>query len=193
MAWRRRGRRGRPKLPDAKRRRTTASGRAPADTGSALLRARKRAVTGREDLELTGAAVLLGHDLLDRSQYDTLAEITLWLETMARAWGGLGGVTGLWYAITGAAVPTGFVRREDAGLAGLADQARRRLQRVCRQLDGSRELVTELASGAVPPIVLRVLDRALTQEDAESLERLRQGLDAVGGERRGRSGSRPSI
>jgi hypothetical protein len=122
-----------------------------------------------------------------------LAEITLWLETMARAWGGLGGVTGLWYAITGAAVPTGFVRREDAGLAGLADQARRRLQRVCRSLDGSRDLVIALAERKVPPIVLRVLDHALTEADAAALELLRRSLDDIGGERRGRSRARPGI
>jgi hypothetical protein len=157
MAWRRRDRRGRPRKADkvAKRRATTTARRAPeVDLGSARLRARKRAVTGREDLELNGAAVLFGHGHIDREQYDTLAEIRRWLEAMARAWGGLGGVTGLWYAITGAAVPTGFARRQDAGLAGLADGARRRLQRICRGLDGSRDLVIELAEGKVPVIVV---------------------------------------
>jgi hypothetical protein len=103
-------------------------GRLPeADLGSALLRARKRAATGREDLQIDGASVLLGHALIDHAQYDKLGTITEGLQRLARAWGGLGDVSGLWYAITGAAVPTGFVRREDAGLAGLADQARRRL------------------------------------------------------------------
>jgi hypothetical protein len=120
-----------------------------------------------------------------------LAEITLWLETMARAWVGLGGVTGLWYAITGAAVPTGFVRREDAGLAGLADQARQRLKRIC--LDGSKELVISLAEGKVPDLVLHVIERALTAADAVALERQRHNLDDIGGERRDRSRPRPSV
>jgi hypothetical protein len=158
----------------------------PPDSGTAQLRARKRAVTLREDLEINGAAVLFGHELIDRQQFDTLAEITLRLETMARAWGGLGGVTGLWYAITGAVVPTGFVRREDARLAGLADQARRRLVRVCERLDGSRDLVIELAEGRTPDIVVRVLNRSLTVADAVALESLRRSLDDLGGERRNR-------
>jgi hypothetical protein len=186
VAWRQ-GHRGRPRKANAKRRMTTVAGRRPdPDMGSALLRARKRAVTGREDLEINGAAVLFGHDHLDRAQYDMLAEITLWLDTMARAWGGLGGVAGLWYAISGAAVPTGFVRREDAGLAGLADCARRRLRRVCQGLDGSRALVIDLAEGRIPEIVVHVLERHLTVADIESLERLRRSLDDIGGDRRNR-------
>jgi hypothetical protein len=137
-------------------------------------------------LELNAASVLFGHNLIDRTQYDTLAEITHGLETLARAWGGLGGVTGLWYSITGAAVPTGFARREDARLAGFADGARRRLQRICRQLDGSRELVLGLAEGKVLELVVHVLDRSLTTEDAAALERLRASLDDIGGECRSR-------
>jgi len=80
MAWRRRDRRGRPRKADkvAKRRAaTTTARRVPeVDLGSARLRARKRAVTGREDLEVSGASVLLGHDLIDRAQYDTLGLVT---------------------------------------------------------------------------------------------------------------------
>jgi hypothetical protein len=130
--------------------------------------------------------VLFAHDHLDRAQFDTLGTITEMLQRMARAWGGIGGVTGLWFAITGAAVPTGFVRRENEMLSGLSDQARRRLQRACRGLDGSKMLVIELAEGRAPPIVLRVLDRRLTVADAVALERLRRGLDDIGGERRSR-------
>ena len=51
-----------------------------------------------------------------------------------------------------------------------------------RQLDGS----IELASGAVPLVVLRVLDRSLTPEDMLALERLRRGLDDIGRARRDR-------
>jgi hypothetical protein len=188
VAWRRRAgnRPGRPRKIGGKRRQTAAGRRQDIDTGSALLRARKLAVTGREDLELNAASVLLGHEQIDRTQYDTLGEIALWLQTMARAWGGLGGVTGLWCAIIGGAVPAGFVRREDAGLAGLADGARRRLLRICRRLDGSRELVIDLAEGNVPEIILHVIERTLTEADVESLERLRRSLDDIGGGRRHR-------
>jgi hypothetical protein len=187
VAWRR-GRGGRPKKADAKRRRTTVAGRRPeVDQGTVQLRARKRRIAaGREDLEITGASVLFAHGHVDRSQFDTLGTITEMLQRMARGWGGLGGVTGLWFAITGAAAPTGFVRRENEGLSGLADQARRRLQRVCSRLDGSRALIIELAEGRVPPIVLRVLDHTLTADDAVTLERLRRGLDDIGDGRRGR-------
>jgi hypothetical protein len=61
------------------------------------------------------------------------------------------------------------------------------LERMCRCLDGSRELVIELAEGKVPEIVLHVIERTMTAADAESLEHLRRSLDDIGGERRGRS------
>ena len=186
MAWRR-GRGGRPRKADAKRRRTTLLGRAPeVDQGTVQLRwAKRRIAAGREDLEINGASVLFAHDHLDRAQFDTLGTITEMLQRMARAWGGIGGVTGLWFAITGAAVP-GFVRRENEMLSGLSDQARRHLQRACRGLDGSKMLVIELAEGRAPPIVLRVLDRRLTVADEAILERLRASLDRIGGDRRNR-------
>jgi hypothetical protein len=70
------------------------------------------------------------------------------------------------------------------GKSSIADQARRRLQRMCRRLDGSRELVISLAEGKVPGIVVHVIERRLTAADAESLERLRRSLDAIGGDHR---------
>jgi hypothetical protein len=194
MAWRRRRleRRGRPRKADARRRATTVAGRAPPpDLGTDQLRIRKRAATSREDLEINGAAVLFGHDLLDRAQYDTLGRITELLQRVARAWGGRdGNVKGLWEAITGALTSTGFAPNPvDDGGYSLADGARRRLEQVCRRLDGSRELVIELAEGKAPEIVVHVLERRLTVADAVTLERLRQGLDdikPIAGERRGR-------
>jgi hypothetical protein len=107
MAWRR-GRRGRPHKANAKRRQTTVAGRrGEPDTGTTELRRRKRRATGREDLELTGAGVLFGHDLLDRQQFDTLGMITRLLQRLAVAWGGTDGVTGLWLSITSALIRTG--------------------------------------------------------------------------------------
>jgi hypothetical protein len=190
VAWRRKAARGRPRKADAKRRRTTVLGRAPeVDQGTAQLRARKRAVTRREDLEITGTAVLFGHDLLDRTQYDTLGVVTGLLQRIARAWGGRdGSVNGLWSAISAAASSVGFAPIPAGdGRFSLADQGRRQLERMCRCLDGSRELVIELAEGKVPEIVLHVIERTMTAADAESLERLRRSLDDIGGERRGRS------
>jgi hypothetical protein len=193
MAWRRRDRRGRPRQANARRRATTVAGRAPPpDLGTALLRARKRAATGREDLEINSAAVLFGHDHLDRAQYDTLGRITELLQRATRAWGGRdGNVTGLWEAITGALTSTGFVPNPPVGEGGwsLADGARRRLEQVCRRLDGSRALVIELAEGRIPEIVVHVIERRLTVADAAALERLRQGLDdiePIAGDRRSR-------
>jgi hypothetical protein len=191
MAWRR-GHRGRPRKANARRRATTVAGRAPdPDRGTDQLRIRKRRVTGREDLEINGAAVLYGHDHLDRAQYDTLGRITELLQRVARAWGGRdGNVTGLWEAITGALTSAG-VAPNPVGDGGypLADGARRRLERACRRLDGSRELVIELAEGRIPEIVVHVIERRLTVADAVALERLRKGLDdiePIAGERRSR-------
>jgi hypothetical protein len=134
MAWRRRDRRGRPRKANARRRQTTVAGRTPPpDLGTDQLRIRKRRVTGREDLEISGAAVLYGHDHLDRAQYDTLGKITELLQRIARAWGGRdGNVTRLWEAITGALTSTGFapnpvwVMAAGRSLTGLdADWSRR--------------------------------------------------------------------
>jgi hypothetical protein len=178
-------RRGRPRKANAKRRTaTTAAARVPAlDQGTAELRRRKMQATTRPDLEVNGAAVLFGHEHLDRAQYDTLGMVTELLQRVARGWGALGGVTGLWYAILSAAVPTGFARPENAIASGLADSARRRLVRLCRELDGSRALVLDLAEGRVPPVVFHVLERRLDHDDVEALDRLRTGLDHIAARR----------
>jgi hypothetical protein len=52
---------------------------------------------------------------------------------------------------------------------------------MCRSLDGSRDLVIELAEGRIPEIVVHVIDHALTVDDAIVLERLRRSLDDIGG------------
>jgi hypothetical protein len=154
VPWRRKAR-GRPRKPDAfsKRRATTSAGRRPEpDTGSAALRARKRAITGREDLPIDGTGVLYGHGLLDRAQFDTLSMVTEVLIRVTRAWGGRdGNVTGLWTSITGAMIGTGFAPPRVADDRGsLADKARRQLQRICQRLDGSRNLVVALAKERSP-------------------------------------------
>jgi hypothetical protein len=55
-----------------------------------------------------------------------------------------------------------------------------------RQLDGSRDLVLALAEGRCPPIVIHVIEGRITGADEKTLDRLRQGLDAIGGGRRRR-------
>jgi hypothetical protein len=178
-------RRGRPRKANARSRATTLAGRrAPDDLGTNELRARKIRATTRDNLEISGAGVLLGRDLIDVEQYNALTTVTLWLERLMRGWGGLGGVTGLWYSIVGAAVPTGFVRPQNAIASGLADNARRQLVRALQQLDGSRSLVVALAEGRVPDLVLHVLDGKLTPTDLAELTRLRHGLDEISGPRR---------
>jgi hypothetical protein len=56
-------RHGRPPQATAQRRQTTLAGRrAPDDQGTPQLRAKKRAVTLRENLEIDPSAALFGHD-----------------------------------------------------------------------------------------------------------------------------------
>ena len=64
-----------------------------------------------------------------------------------------------------------------------ADDARYRLASALQRLDGSRALVTEIAEGRIPPLVLRAVERCLTREDEVDLTRLRAGLDRLTGRR----------
>jgi hypothetical protein len=133
-------------------------------------------------LPLDGAAVLYGHEHLDRQQFDTLGLITQWLHRLARAWGGKdGSCAGLWAALLGAAVATTDGR--SVAVPTGADDARYRLARALRRLDGSRDLVVALAEGRTPPLVLRAVERCLTQDDEDDLTRLRAGLDRLSGRR----------
>jgi hypothetical protein len=185
---RRRDRRGRPRQAQARRRATTVAGRAaPPDEGTPQLRRRKIQATSRPDLEIDSVGVLFGRGHLDAHQYDALGLISTWLRRAARAWGGKdGSCEGLWHAITGALVSTGFAPvPASGGNFGLGDQARRALQRACRTLDGSRRLIIGLAEGGAPPLVLHVLEGKVTPADKIELDRLRFGLDALAG-RRGR-------
>lgn len=174
-------RRGRPYNPDAKRHRTTREGRRtgidPIDPGAELLLAKKRRVTGgRTDLEINAASVLLGHELITREQYDRLGAVTQWLRLAARAWGGANGsVAGLWSGI----VASLSRARTTGTVPDGADWARLRLAKALNRLNGSRELVIELAEGRVPPLVVRVLLRAMTASDEEELAALRDGLDLM--------------
>jgi hypothetical protein len=180
MARKRTGRRrGRPRgrNPNARRYQTTRAGRrGEVDRGSERLRARKRAATSREDLELTPTAVLFGRGFLDLLQYDKIGVVTALLRHVQKAMGrGSLSVTALWTALIDhshsriTALPT----QGDAG-------ARRQLVRICRELDGCRSLVIELAEErTIPSIVLRAITHCLTPHDLMTLEALRQGLDAI--------------
>jgi hypothetical protein len=180
----RRDKRGTPRNALAKRRQTTLAGRrAPDDLGTSELRRAKIRATTRSDIEINGGGVLYGRGHLDAQQFDTLATVVLWLQRLQRGWAGTGGCHALWLTILGAAVPTDFVRPENAIASGLADNARRRLVRALRQLDGSRSLVVSLAEGQAPPIVLGAVEDRLTTPDKIELERLRFGLDALAGRR----------
>src|SRR5215831_15260777 len=183
MARRKTGRkRVRPYNPNARRHRTDRAGRrGEVDRGSEQLRSNKRLLTSREDLPLDPAGVLLGQELIDHQQYSTLSLITEWLQRQARAWGGKdGSVHGLWNTILAALTPTtsapGYVPPG-------ADNARCRLARALQRLDGSRTLVTEIAEGRIPPLIVRAVERCLTKEDEADLDRLRQGLDRLTGRR----------
>jgi hypothetical protein len=177
-------RRGRPRKANARYRNTTLAGQQAApDRGTAELRRRKIRATTRPDVEISGAGVLYGRGHLDAEQYAMLSTITTWLARLARGWGGTGGCQALWLTIVGAMVPTAFVRPQDATVAGLADGARRQLERALCQLDGSRALVISLSEGQTPPIVLRAVEDRLSRADQAELGRLRAALDHLAGRR----------
>jgi hypothetical protein len=44
-------------------------------------------------------------------------------------------------------------------------------------------LVTEIAEGRVPPLIIRAVERRLTREDGAELDRLRAELDRITGRR----------
>jgi hypothetical protein len=178
-------RRGRPKLANARRRATTVAGRrAPDDQGTPQLRAKKRAVTLRENLEINPAAALFGHGAIDALQFETLATLSLWLRTLAQAWGGTASVNGLWAAIAGGLISTDLATRNGDDMAtGLAVGARKQLARAVGRLDGSRALVIGIIEGPIPPVIFRVIEDRLTRADMVALERLRQGLDHLAGRR----------
>jgi hypothetical protein len=166
--------------PHAKRRFTSRFGRKygyePADRGSAELRRKKRTATGREDVEMTPAGILYGHGYLHNSQYSALGYVTLTLQTIARSFGRGTSPAGLWSAILGALTRTTPGIEEIVGDQG----SRNALERICRRLDGSRDLVLELAAeDTLPPICIRASERRLTPRDLVQLELLRKGLDGI--------------
>jgi len=163
-------RRGRPYNPNARRHQTTRAGRrGEIDRGSERLRAKKRAATSREDIELTAPGVLYGHGHLDRFQYDALAFVTELLRRISRSFGRDASPAGVWAAIIAAASRTAPSMPPIIGDYGARDA----LARICRQLDGSRDLVLALAEERrLPAIVLRAVEQRLTPGDLARLELL---------------------
>jgi hypothetical protein len=130
----------------------------------------------REDVELTGPGILFGHEHLDRYQYDTLGYVTLLLRRVACGFGRDASPAGVWAAIVAAASRTPPGAPVIIGDYG----ARDRLARICQRLDGSRDLVLELAEeGRMPPICVRAAEHRLTPRDVIQLELLRKGLDGI--------------
>jgi hypothetical protein len=100
-------RRGRPYNPHARRHQTTRAGRrGERDLGAVWLRAKKRAATGREDVEMTPAGVLYGQGHLDNAQYSALGWVTQLLQRIARSFGQGMSPVGVWAAIIAAASRT---------------------------------------------------------------------------------------
>lgn len=89
------------------------------------------------------------------------------------------GVAGLWQALTGAAIRS--PGSMPVAVGPVADHARYVLGRMLRRLDGSRDLILQLAEGRIPPLVIRAIENRLTRADAIALDRLRHGLDRVAG------------
>jgi hypothetical protein len=170
---------GRKYDPNARRRHTTRRGRRGEDDrdyGSVLLRDKKRALTGRLDVERTPAGILYGHGYLSNSQYFALGWVTQLLQMIARSFGRGASPAGLWSAILGALTKT--IPGIEPVIGDLG--GRMQLQRILARLDGSRDLVLELAAeDALPPICLRAAERRLTPRDLIQLELLRKGLDGI--------------
>ena len=172
-------RRGRPRKANARRRATTVAGRQAApDKGTRELRRKKRLATGREDLEIDGAAVLFAHGHLDRAEYDAIGLITGWLRLSTRAWGGRdGSCGGLWDAILGAA--TGASGARIVVVPRGAERAWRRFAGLLQRLNGSCDLVLDLAEGRIPPLCLRALEGGFTIDDRAQLAGLRSALREI--------------
>ena len=85
-------------------------------------------------------------------------------------------VNGLWQAIVAAGSKTTGYALPLTGDLG----ARRQLDRICRGLAGSRELVLALAQERpLPAICIRASEQRLTPRDSVQLELLRKGLDGI--------------
>ena len=170
-------RRGRPYNPNARRHQTTRAGRrGEVNRGSPRLRARKLALTTREDVEMTPAGILYGHGHLDNAQYSALGWVTALLRRIARSFGRGVSPAGIWNAILGALIKTTPGIEPMVGDQG----GRRTLEHVLRRLDGSRDLVLELAEeGPMPSIYVRAAGHRLTPRDLVRLELLRKGLDGI--------------
>jgi hypothetical protein len=82
-------------------------------------------------------------------------------------------------AITSALTATGYATAP-AGAGGfeLADAARRRLRRVCRELDGSRDLVIDLPKDGCPRWFFASSSSASIARNADRLSRLKEGSTA---------------
>jgi hypothetical protein len=169
--------RGRPYNPNARRHQTTRAGRrGEVDRGSPRLRARKLALTTREDVEMTPAGVLYGHGYLDNAQYSALGYVTRLLQHVSRAMGRGMSVNGLWLAIVAAGSRNAAYTQPLTGDRG----ARRQLSRICRELDGCRSLVIEFAEErTIPPLVILAIEDRRGPQDLVMLEKLRRGLDGI--------------
>jgi hypothetical protein len=110
-----------------------------------------------------------------------LGNVTLWLQRLARSLGPHGlSIGGLWAAITGAVIGMPSVVVPSA----VGAQARYVLAGMLRRLDGARDLVIAVAENRTPDIVVHAVENRLTRADEAALDRLRRGLDRIGGQRR---------
>jgi hypothetical protein len=169
--------RGRPYNPNSRRNQTDRAGRrGEIDNGAPRLRARKLALTTRDDVEMTGPGILYGRGHLDNAQYSTLGHVTRLLQHVSRSMGRGASVNGLWLAIVAAGSRNATYTLPLTGDHG----ARRLLSRICRELDGCRSLVIEFAEErAVSPLVIRAVENRLDRHDLDMLEKLRRGLDGI--------------
>jgi hypothetical protein len=173
MAWRR-GRKGRPKNGDARRRKTTTAERRPlADHGSPELQRRKLAVGNGspvpvELVDISG--ILLAHDLITPEEMVVLRLLSDWLRQVRIAFGlKLGSPGGLWEAITSG---TGLGSAAMPAPTG-GDRALFRLIELHAHFDalGRPELLT---------LVMRVASAETAPANVRTLDLVREALRIIG-------------
>jgi hypothetical protein len=125
---------------------------------------------------MTPAGVLYGQGHLDNDNAQYSGWVTQLLQRIARNFGRGMSPAGVWAAIIAAA------SRTAPGMPPIIGDysARDALARICRRLDGSRDLVLALAEERrFPDIVMRVVERRLAPRDLVQLELMRKGLDGI--------------
>lgn len=187
MTRRRSGRRrGRPRQHHARWRETTRAGRrGEVDSGSELLRIKRRLLTGSEDFTCDHPlGVLRGRGVIDQRQYNVGMDVAAVVEIAASLLGLRdASAQGVWAAIVAGGIS---VAATGERYSPAAERARHTLARICRVIGENRtaQLTLAVCGGEWRPggrefIVKVMAQRGLERDDVDEIERLRRGLERV--------------